>query len=76
MQRVHAQAAQLGPPAGVVGMRFELETREVERRTGNDTEVTDMMVIVHALGTAIVELEGDSKRPPVTLALPLNEETR
>jgi uncharacterized protein YbjQ (UPF0145 family) len=76
MQRVHAQAAKLGPPAGVVGMRFELETREVERRTGGDTEVTDMMVIVHALGTAIVELENHSAPPPVTLALPLNEETQ
>jgi uncharacterized protein YbjQ (UPF0145 family) len=71
MQRVHAQAAQLGPPAGLVGMRFELETEEVERQTGNDTEVTDMIVIVHALGTAIVELE--SSPPPVytALALPL-----
>ena len=76
MQRVHAQASQLGRPAGVVGMRFELETAEVERQRGGDTKVTDMIVIVHALGTAIVELENHPAPPAVTLALPLNEETR
>jgi uncharacterized protein YbjQ (UPF0145 family) len=71
MQRVHAEAAQLGPPAGLVGMRFELETEEVERSTGNDTEVTDLIVTVHALGTAIVELERRGTTPTSTLALPL-----
>ena len=76
MQRVHAQASELGRPAGVVGMRFELTTHEVKRSSGIDTEVTDMMVIVHALGTAIVELENHSAPPAATLALPLNEETR
>ncbi|HEY4346496.1 MAG TPA: heavy metal-binding domain-containing protein [Gaiellaceae bacterium] len=76
MQRVHAQAAQLGPPAGLVGMRFELATEEVERSTGSNTEVTDMIVIVHALGTAIVELENRSSSVPASLALSLNEEPR
>jgi uncharacterized protein YbjQ (UPF0145 family) len=76
MHRVHAQAADLGSPAGLVGMRFELETEEVERSTGNDTEVTDMIVIVHALGTAIVELANRPEPTQTYLALPLNEVTR
>ena len=41
----------------MVGVTLEVSQREYERKDANDNEFKDMIVTVHALGTAIVELE-------------------
>ena len=74
MTRVTRQAHEL-EASGVVGLRFELSQHTHERR-GDNSGATDLIVTVHALGTAIAELATQEDPPPVYIALPLSEETR
>jgi uncharacterized protein YbjQ (UPF0145 family) len=70
MIRLQRQAHELGSD-GVVGVRIDQEHHEHE---ANDT--TNLVITMHVLGTAIVELRSDAEPPPVYVALPLNEEKR
>lgn len=70
--RLSRTAHELGAH-GVVGVRIEHHEHEREaRRSGAD--FTDLLVTMHVLGTAIVELESRDEPPPVYIALPLDEE--
>jgi uncharacterized protein YbjQ (UPF0145 family) len=60
--------------AGMVGVTLDVSQREHEREDANDNKFKDMIVTVHALGTAIVELQG-GEDPPVYIALQMNEES-
>jgi uncharacterized protein YbjQ (UPF0145 family) len=71
MQRLQRQAHEL-EAHGVVGVTFEQEQHEHERDAGG-TKYTDLILTMHVLGTAIVELDRAAE-PPVYIALPLNEE--
>ena len=70
MMRLQRQAHELGSH-GVVGVRIDQEHHEHE---ANDT--TNLVITMHVLGTAIVELRSDAEPPPVYVALSLNEEKR
>lgn len=56
---------------GVVGVQFERSQSEHEREVGN-VRYTDLVLELHVLGTAIVELEAHGD-PPEYVALALNE---
>ena len=58
----------------MVGVTLEVSQREHERKDANDNEFKDMIVTVHALGTAIVEL-GGVEEPPIYIALQTNQES-
>lgn len=73
MLRVNRQAHEL-QAHGVVGVQIEQEHKEHERDVGG-TKYTDLVVTMHVVGTAVVELE-QRDEPPVYIALPLNEEPR
>jgi uncharacterized protein YbjQ (UPF0145 family) len=60
--------------AGMVGVSLEVSQREHERKDANDNEFKDMIVTVHAIGTAIVEL-GGAEEPQIYIALQTNEES-
>lgn len=66
MLRLQRQAHELGA-AGVVGVAFERSEHEVEANN-----VTNLIVTIHVLGTAIVELQQPNE-PPVYVALPLED---
>jgi uncharacterized protein YbjQ (UPF0145 family) len=70
MIRLQRQAHELGSD-GVVGVRIDQEHHEHE---AND--MTNLVITMHVLGTAIVEVRSDAEPPPVYVALPLNEEKR
>ena len=70
MMRLQRQAHELGSH-GVVGVRIDQEHHEHE---ANDT--TNLVITMHVLGTAVVELRSDAEPPPVYVALSLNEEKR
>jgi uncharacterized protein YbjQ (UPF0145 family) len=70
MLRLQRQAHELESD-GVVGVRIDQEHHEHE---ANDT--TNLVITMHVLGTAIVELRSGAEPPPVYIALPLNEEKR
>jgi hypothetical protein len=53
---------------------LEQEQKEHERDAGG-VKYTDLVVTMHVVGTAIVELERQEEQP-VYIALPLNEEQR
>ena len=74
MQRVNRQAHEL-QAHGLVGVQIEQEHREHERDAGGGMKYTDLVLTMHVVGTAIVELERRDE-PPVYIALPLNEEQR
>ncbi len=74
MQRVNRQAHEL-QAHGVIGVELEREQREHERDMGG-THYTDLVLTMHVLGTAIVELERRDEPPPVYFGLPLNGEQR
>jgi uncharacterized protein YbjQ (UPF0145 family) len=71
MQRLERQAREL-EAHGVVGVQLEQEQHEHERDVGG-TKYTDLILTMHVLGTAIVELDRPTE-PPVYIALPLSEE--
>jgi uncharacterized protein YbjQ (UPF0145 family) len=70
MLRLERQAHELGA-SGVVGVTVNRHEREVEV---NNT--LNLIVTMHVLGTAIVEVERTAGDPPVYTALRLNEENR
>jgi uncharacterized protein YbjQ (UPF0145 family) len=55
---------------GVVGVDIDRSQREYEREI-NNTTYTDLIISMHVLGTAIVEVEGGPPPPPKYIALPL-----
>jgi uncharacterized protein YbjQ (UPF0145 family) len=74
MQRIDRQAHELNAH-GVIGVELEREQREHERDMGG-THYTDLVLTMHVLGTAIVELDRRDEPPPVYFGLPLNGEQR
>jgi uncharacterized protein YbjQ (UPF0145 family) len=64
------QARELGAH-GVVGVQFD--HRREEREVENGSSRTDLIVTMHVVGTAIVELERPSPAPTVTTALSLDQ---
>jgi uncharacterized protein YbjQ (UPF0145 family) len=70
-QQAHALHAH-----GVVGVTIERSHREIERDRGGGTKYTDLILEMHVLGTAIVEVERDAPPPPVYLDLQLNDPER
>jgi uncharacterized protein YbjQ (UPF0145 family) len=70
MERVereaHRQAAH-----GVVGVAIDRTQREVERDV-NSVHYRDLIIEIHVIGTAIVEVEQSNRRPEPFIALPLN----
>lgn len=73
MTRLNRQAHEL-QAHGVVGVELEQDQHEHERDVGG-VHYTDLVVTMHVVGTAIVELE-QQREQPVYIALPLNEEQR
>jgi uncharacterized protein YbjQ (UPF0145 family) len=71
MLRATRSAHELGAH-GLVGVQMEHEEHEHEADRGG-TKYTDLIVTIHVLGTAIVELAGHDE-PPVYIALPLDQE--
>jgi uncharacterized protein YbjQ (UPF0145 family) len=74
MGQVSRQAHELHAH-GVVGVELHAEHHEHERDV-NSVHYTDLILTMHVLGTAVVELAGASEPPPVYVALPLSEEHR
>ena len=70
MRLLERQAHERGAH-GVVGVRLDRSEHEVEAN-----QVTNLVVTMHVLGTAIVELERRDEPPPVYVALPLKQEAR
>jgi uncharacterized protein YbjQ (UPF0145 family) len=60
---------------GVVGVTVERSHRELERDRGGGTNYTDLVVEMHVLGTAIVEVRHDEAPPGTYLDLQLNDPT-
>jgi len=73
MLRLNRQAHEL-QAHGVVGVEIEQDQKEHERDVGG-IHYTDLILTMHVVGTAIVELEQQDEQP-VYIALPLNEEQR
>jgi uncharacterized protein YbjQ (UPF0145 family) len=70
-QQAHALHAH-----GVVGVTIERSHREIERDRGGGTKYTDLVIEMHVLGTAVVEVEGAGAPPPIYLDLQLNDPER
>jgi uncharacterized protein YbjQ (UPF0145 family) len=75
MARLSRQARALGAH-GVVGVTIERSHRELERDRGGGTKYTDLILEMHVLGTAIVEVERAGEPPPVVQDLQLNDPER
>ena len=58
---------------GVVGVTVEHSHREIERDRGGGTNYTDLVIEMHVLGTAVIEVQRDEQAPPTELALLLND---
>jgi uncharacterized protein YbjQ (UPF0145 family) len=74
MLRLNRQAHELGA-AGVIGVELQQEQHEHEREVGN-VKYRDLILTMHVLGTAIVEIEPPGEEPPVYISLQLNEEPK
>lgn len=72
--RLNRQAHEL-EAHGVVGVEIDQAHHERERDAGG-VKYTDLIVTMHVIGTAVVELERRGDDPPVYIALPLDEEQR
>jgi uncharacterized protein YbjQ (UPF0145 family) len=72
MDRVSRQADALRAH-GIVGVTIERSQRELERDRGGGTNYTDLIVEMHVLGTAVVEVEHDEPPPAPTFDLQLND---
>ncbi len=72
MTRLTRQARALDAH-GVVGVTIERSHREIERDRGGGTKYTDLIIEMHVLGTAIVEVQRGEEPPPVSMALQLND---
>jgi uncharacterized protein YbjQ (UPF0145 family) len=68
MQRVERDA-HAAHAHGVVGVTFDRRQRTVER--GGNSNIRDLIIEIHVIGTAIVEVRHDAPPPP-SIALPLN----
>jgi uncharacterized protein YbjQ (UPF0145 family) len=75
MARLTQQARALDAH-GVVGVTIERSHREIERDRGGGTKYTDLILELHVLGTAVVEVEGGAEPPPVAMNLELNDPER
>ena len=75
MTRLTQQARALDAH-GVVGVTIERSHREIERDRGGGTRYTDLIIEMHVLGTAIVEVQRGDEPPPVSMALQLNDPER
>jgi uncharacterized protein YbjQ (UPF0145 family) len=74
MQRVARQGHELHA-AGIVGMQLEQHQRQREVDQ-NGYKRIDLIVTMHAIGTAVAQIDGPDESPPTYLALALNEESR
>ena len=54
-------------------LTIERSQRELERDRGGGTNYTDLVIEMHVLGTAIVEVEQDERSPDTYLDLQLND---
>jgi uncharacterized protein YbjQ (UPF0145 family) len=72
MTRLSQQAHALNAH-GVVGVTIERSHREIERDRGGGTKYTDLVIEMHVLGTAVVEVERTGEPPPVSMDLQLND---
>jgi uncharacterized protein YbjQ (UPF0145 family) len=74
MRRVERQGHELHA-AGIVGMQIEQHQheREVDQ---NGYKRLDLIVTMHAIGTAVAQIDDPDEPPPTYLALALNEESR
>jgi uncharacterized protein YbjQ (UPF0145 family) len=72
MERLGRQARAL-EAHGVVGVTLERSQRELERDRGGGTNYTDLIVEMHVLGTAVVEVEHGDAPPATFLDLQLND---
>jgi uncharacterized protein YbjQ (UPF0145 family) len=75
MARLSRQAHAL-QAHGVVGVTIERSQREIERDRGGGTKYTDLVVEMHVLGTAVIEVERGGAPPPIYLDLQLNDPER
>jgi uncharacterized protein YbjQ (UPF0145 family) len=75
MERLSRQAHALRAH-GVVGVSIERSHTEVERDRGGGTRYTDLIIELHVLGTAVVEMQRDEAPPPTYLDLQLNDPER
>jgi len=74
MMQLTRQAHELGAH-GVIGVDFQREAHEHERDAGNGVHYKDLVLTMHVIGTAIVEL-AHAEEQAVYIGLPLNEEQR
>jgi uncharacterized protein YbjQ (UPF0145 family) len=72
MLRVSRQAHELGAH-GLVGVTIDHHEDERESDRGG-TKYRDLVITMHVLGTAIVEVDAPTDDPPVFIALPLDQE--
>jgi uncharacterized protein YbjQ (UPF0145 family) len=75
MTRLSEQAHALNAH-GVVGVTIERSHREIERDRGGGTKYTDLIIEMHVLGTAVIEVERRDAPPPIHLDLQLNDPER
>jgi uncharacterized protein YbjQ (UPF0145 family) len=71
MERLSRQAHEVHAH-GVVGVTFQRSERELER-SGN-SNYTDLIIEMHVLGTAVIEVERSEEPPSTYLALQLNDQ--
>ena len=62
--------------AGIVGLSLDVSVREHEHEGSRSRRARDLIVTVHSLGTAIVEIERRDDPPPSRIALSLNDEPK
>lgn len=74
MRHVERQAREL-EAAGIVGMQIEQHqhAREIDQQ---GYKRLDLIVTMHAIGTAVAQIDEPGEPPPTYIALRLNEETR
>jgi uncharacterized protein YbjQ (UPF0145 family) len=60
--------------AGIVGLSLEVAVREHEHEGSRSRRARDLIVTVHSLGTAIVEIEQHADPRPSRIVLSLNDE--
>jgi uncharacterized protein YbjQ (UPF0145 family) len=75
MERLSRQAHALRAH-GVIGVEIDRSQHEIERDRGGNTTFRDLVIELHVLGTAIVEVQRAGEPPPVHLDLQLNDPER
>jgi uncharacterized protein YbjQ (UPF0145 family) len=74
MRHVERQAREL-EAAGIVGMQIEQHQHAREIDQGGYKRL-DLIVTMHAIGTAVAQIDDPDEPPPTYIALRLNEESR